>query len=230
MILSFGLILLNKSIFERARFPILMTCYHLTLATIMTQILAHASTWLDGRYAVKMDLRLYLKTIVPIGLLYSLSLVCSNLTYLYLSLAFMQMLKGTAPIAVFLALCSLRLIPPTLRILLNLSVIVFGIVLASVGEIKFQMIGFLFQMGGVVFEAYRLALTQKLLGDEKLKMDPLVSLYYFAPCCVAFNFAIGMATEWKDGVEWDALASVGWPTLLLNGIVAMALNFASVLL
>ena len=85
-------------------------------------------------------------------------------------------------------------------------------------------------MGGVVFEAYRLAFTQKLLGDEKLKMDPLVSLYYFAPCCVAFNCAMGFATEWRNGIDWDALGSVGWPTLLLNGIVAMALNFASVLL
>lgn len=37
--------------------------------------------------------RVYLRAIVPIGLLFSLSLICGNLTYLYLSVAFIQMLK-----------------------------------------------------------------------------------------------------------------------------------------
>ena len=59
----------------------------------MTQILARTTTLLDGRHAVKMTGRVYLRAIVPIGVLYSLSLVCSNQTYLYLSVAFIQMLK-----------------------------------------------------------------------------------------------------------------------------------------
>lgn len=37
--------------------------------------------------------RIYLRAIVPIGVLYSASLVCSNQVYLYLSVAFIQMLK-----------------------------------------------------------------------------------------------------------------------------------------
>lgn len=37
--------------------------------------------------------RVYLRAIVPIGFFYSLSLICGNLTYLYLSVAFIQMLK-----------------------------------------------------------------------------------------------------------------------------------------
>jgi hypothetical protein len=59
----------------------------------MTQILARTTTLLDGRKTVKMTGRVYLRAIVPIGVLYSLSLVCSNQTYLYLSVAFIQMLK-----------------------------------------------------------------------------------------------------------------------------------------
>lgn len=37
--------------------------------------------------------RVYLRAIVPIGAFFSLSLICGNLTYLYLSVAFIQMLK-----------------------------------------------------------------------------------------------------------------------------------------
>ncbi|KAL8783891.1 MAG: hypothetical protein Q9213_004309 [Squamulea squamosa] len=134
----------------------------------MTQILGRTSSLLNGRHTVLMTPRFYLQAIVPIGVLYSLSLVCSNLPYLYLSVAFIQMLKGTAPIAVLFALSSLRLESPNLSKLLNLSIIVFGIVLASLGEIQFQITGFLYQMSAVVFEAYRLAFIQKLLKDDKL--------------------------------------------------------------
>lgn len=59
----------------------------------MTQIMAKTTTMLDGRKSVKMTGRVYLRAIVPIGATYSLSLMCGNLTYLYLSVAFIQMLK-----------------------------------------------------------------------------------------------------------------------------------------
>jgi hypothetical protein len=59
----------------------------------MTQVLARTTTLLDGRKTVKMNGRIYLRAIVPIGLFFSLSLICGNVTYLYLSVAFIQMLK-----------------------------------------------------------------------------------------------------------------------------------------
>lgn len=40
-----------------------------------------------------MDARMYCRTILPIGLLYCGSLVCSNVVYLYLNISFIQMLK-----------------------------------------------------------------------------------------------------------------------------------------
>ena len=59
----------------------------------MTQILGCTSSLLDGRHTAQMKTRGYIHAIVPIGLLYSVSLVCSNRVYLYLSVAFAQMLK-----------------------------------------------------------------------------------------------------------------------------------------
>src|SRR3954447_9764381 len=59
----------------------------------MTQILARYTTFLDGRKTVKMTGRVYLRAIVPIGFFFSLSLIAGNLTYLYLSVVFIQMLK-----------------------------------------------------------------------------------------------------------------------------------------
>lgn len=48
---------------------------------------------LDGRKTVKMTGQVYVRAILPIGFLFSLSLIFGNLTYLYLSVAFIQMLK-----------------------------------------------------------------------------------------------------------------------------------------
>lgn len=59
----------------------------------MTQIMSRTTTLLDGRKNVKMTGRIYLRAIVPIGAFFSLSLICGNITYLYLGVAFIQMLK-----------------------------------------------------------------------------------------------------------------------------------------
>ena len=70
-----------------------MTTYHLALATVLTQIMARSTSVLDGRHKIKMTPQVYFRAIVPIGVTFSLSLICGNLTYLYLSVAFIQMLK-----------------------------------------------------------------------------------------------------------------------------------------
>ena len=70
---------------------------------------------------------------------------------------------------------------PNMKLLGNVSIIVLGIIIASYGEIAFVLIGVIFQACGIVFESIRLVLVQKLLSSAEYKMDPLVSLYYFAP-------------------------------------------------
>lgn len=70
---------------------------------------------------------------------------------------------------------------PTAVVLGKVLLIVAGVIVASYGEIDFMIIGFTFQMAGITAEAIRLVLVEKLLRD--FKMDPLVSLYYFAPVC-----------------------------------------------
>jgi hypothetical protein len=93
--LSSSVILFNKWILHTLGFPfpIFLTTWHLLFATIATQIMARTTTLLDGRKKVKMTGRLYLRAIVPIGFFFSLSLICGNVAYLTLSVAFIQMLK-----------------------------------------------------------------------------------------------------------------------------------------
>ncbi|TAQ90641.1 hypothetical protein B7494_g1061 [Chlorociboria aeruginascens] len=224
-------ILFNKYILDNAgfHFPAILTCWHMVVATLITQLLARASTILDNRKAVKMSGRMYLRAIVPIGILYSASLVCSNQTYLYLSVAFIQMLKAAAPISVLLTTWIFGIANPKLKVLFNILIIVFGITLSSLGEIKFLWIGFFFQLGGIISESMRLVLIQILLSGEGQKMDPLVSLYYYAPVCAVMNFIVAVATE-SGRFEMKDVEVVGGGLLILNALVAFALNVASVFL
>lgn len=59
----------------------------------MTQLLAHTTTLLDSRHSLKMNKEVYIRAIFPIGFFFSLSLIFGNKAYLYLSVAFIQMLK-----------------------------------------------------------------------------------------------------------------------------------------
>ncbi|KAI5301596.1 hypothetical protein KEM56_001566 [Ascosphaera pollenicola] len=229
--MSSSVILFNKYLLDAKQklFPIFLTSWHLGFATIMTQLLARTTNLLDGRKKVKMTGRVYLRAIVPIGFFFSLSLICGNKTYMYLSVSFIQMLKATTPVAVLLTTWTLGLAPPNMRILLNVSVIVAGVIIASIGEIHFVLLGFIYQIGGICFEATRLVMVQRLLSSPEYKMDPLVSLYYFAPICAILNGIVALIVEVPD-MSFDNFQRVGAATLLLNAIVAFLLNVAVVFL
>ena len=171
----------------------------------------------------------YTRAIAPIGFFFSLSLICGNKAYLYLSVAFIQMLKATTPVFVLFATWALSLEAPNYKILANVSVIVLGVMIASWGEIAFNMTGFVYQILGIGFEATRLVMVQRLLSAKEYKMDPLVSLYYFAPVCAVMNFLIFLGVE-AGTVTWADIERTGIITLILNAAVAFALNVSVVFL
>lgn len=118
---------------------------------------------------------------------------------------------------------------PTPTAILKVLVIVFGVMVASVGEIRISWLGVWFQIAGLVFEAMRLVMIQVLLSDGGEKMDPLVSLYYFAPVCGAMNLVMVWFTEMAS-FEFADFVRVGPLILIFNAMVAFCLNVASVFL
>lgn len=83
-------------------------------------------------------------------------------------------------------------------------------------------------MSAVGFEAVRLVMTQVLLSGDQ-KMDPLVSLYYYAPVCAIMNFVLVYFTEMPT-FNMDDFVRVGPTILIINASVAFLLNLASLFL
>lgn len=123
----------------------------------------------------------------------------------------------------------MRVAEPNMKTLANVSMIVVGVIIASFGEIQFVLIGFIFQILGIVFEAIRLTMVQRLLSGSEFKMDPLVSLYYFAPACAIFNGVIALMLE-APKMSLADFERVGYFALLANAFVAFGLNVSVVFL
>ncbi|KAK8055925.1 hypothetical protein PG993_001152 [Apiospora rasikravindrae] len=225
-------IIFNKWLLDTAGFPIILTTLHLITATVLTQVLARFTPLLNSRHSVPLTGRIYLRAILPIGMLYTASLVCSNLSYLFLSVSFLQMLKAFAPATTLLISWGMGITSPQMTVFYNVLVIVFGVLVSSLAETQFNWLGFVFALGGTLAESMRLLLIEVLLKREAgdgVRMDPLVGLYYYAPVCAVLNGVVSLFTE-VPHFNWADLERVGVPTLGLNCLIAFMLNVASVFL
>jgi len=226
--LSSSVIIYNSYLYKSLEFkyPVFLVTWHLTFATIGTRVLQRTTHLLDGAKDVQLTKEMFIRSILPIGLLFSGSLILSNSAYLYLSVSYIQMLKAFTAVAILLISWAFRISEPNRKLGMIVLMISAGVALTSQGELEFDMFGFLIQASAVVFEASRLVMIQILLHG--LKMDPLVSLHYYAPVCAVINLLIIPFTE---GLEpFRALGNVGPAILFSNAAVAFCLNIAAVYL
>ncbi|KAF3947547.1 hypothetical protein CMV_026335 [Castanea mollissima] len=100
---SSSLIVYNKYILDRKLynwpFPISLTMIHMSFCSFLAYLLVKVFKVVELPSTMTRDL--YLKYVVPIGALYSLSLWFSNSTYIYLSVSFIQMLKALMSFVVY---------------------------------------------------------------------------------------------------------------------------------
>jgi drug/metabolite transporter (DMT)-like permease len=178
---------------------------------------------------VSMSRDVYLKSVVPIGALYSLSLWLSNSAYIYLSVSFIQMLKALMPVAVYSIGVLLKKENFKSNTMANMISISVGVGIAAYGEARFDTWGVFLQLGAVAFEATRLVMIQILLTSKGITLNPITSLYYVAPCCLAF-----LSIPWIF-VEYPVLkesSSFHFDFVIFgtNSLCAFALNLAVFLL
>jgi hypothetical protein len=95
IVLSSSVIIYNNYLYNTLAFPypVFTVTWHLFFAAIGTRILQRTTHLLDGAKEVRMDMSTFVRRILPIGLLFSGSLILSNTAYLYLSVSYIQMLK-----------------------------------------------------------------------------------------------------------------------------------------
>ncbi|KAG6411226.1 hypothetical protein SASPL_129304 [Salvia splendens] len=228
--LSFMVIIYNKYILDRKLYnwpyPISLTMIHMAFCSSLAFLLVRVFKAVDP---VTMSWDLYLKSVVPIGLLYSLSLWLSNSAYIFLSVSFIQMLKALMPVAVYTIGVLLKKDAYKSETMTNMISISIGVGIAAYGEAKFDSWGVLLQLGAVVFEATRLVMIQILLTSKGITLNPITSLYYVAPCCLAFLFIPWIFVEFPILKE-NSSFHFDYVIFGSNSLCAFALNLAVFLL
>ncbi|KAG6793803.1 hypothetical protein POTOM_003026 [Populus tomentosa] len=202
--LSSGQIFFNKWVLSSKEinfpYPLGLTLLHMVFSSVLCFVLTKVMRVEEG-----MTLEIYTTSVIPIGATFAMTLWLGNTAYLYISVAFAQMLKAIMPVAVFILGVAAGLEMMSCRMLLIMSVISFGVLVASYGEININWIGVVYQMGGVVGEALRLIFMEILVKRKGLKLNPISVMYYVSPCrqfCFPV-YSLDLSGEIKDGSTWD---------------------------
>ncbi|KAK9149660.1 hypothetical protein Scep_008417 [Stephania cephalantha] len=228
--LSFTVIVYNKYILDKKMynwpFPISLTMIHMAFCSSLAFLLVRVFNLVEP---VSMSRDLYVSSVVPIGALYSLSLWFSNSAYIYLSVSFIQMLKALMPVAVYSIGVLLKKESFKSNTMINMLSISFGVGIAAYGEARFDSWGVILQLGAVAFEATRLVLIQILLTSKGISLNPITSLYYVAPCCLAFLFVPWVIVEFPVLRESSSF-HFDFVIFGTNSFCAFALNLAVFLL
>lgn len=225
ILLSSGVILYNKWVLSPKYFnfplPITLTMIHMGFSAAVAFILIRVFKVVSP---VKMTFEIYATCVIPISAFFAASLWFGNTAYLFISVAFIQMLKALMPVATFVmaVLCGTDKLRCDL--FLNMLLVSFGVVISSYGEIHFNVVGTVYQVTGIFAEALRLVLTQVLLQKKGLTLNPITSLYYIAPCSFVFLFVPWYLLE-MPGIEVSQIQFNFW-IFFSNALCALALNFS----
>jgi hypothetical protein len=225
--LSATVIMFNKWVLSYSGFPypVALTIWHMAFCSA----LAFTIVKLGFVEPIGMSTETYLKAVVPIGGCYAGTLWLGNAAYLYLSVSFIQMLKALMPVAVFMVGCVFGTEKYQWNTFGNMIVVSIGVAIASFGEINFVPIGVFLQLASICTESTRLVLVQILLQRRGLKLNPITTLYYIAPCCFMFLLLPFFMIELPK-IRNDPSVNLDPVVFFSNAAAAFALNMAVFLL
>jgi len=155
--------------------------------------------------------------------------VLGQFPYLYLTVAFIQMLKSFSPAYMVVLLYVLRIEYPSRRTVLIVLGLCLSAALASAGEVNFHLVGILFMVSASISDAMRLVLSQWLL--KNLKLNPIEALYYTSPitclwlvAALAFEWpSLARERGWRIGAEHPLM-------LMASGVSGFFVNITGSLL
>ncbi|XP_027930579.1 probable sugar phosphate/phosphate translocator At3g14410 [Vigna unguiculata] len=225
--LSSGQIFFNKWVLSSKEinfpYPLGLTLLHMVFSSVLCFSLTKILKVMKVDQGMTPEV--YLTSVVPIGAMFAMTLWLGNTAYLYISVAFAQMLKAVMPVAVFVLGVAVGLEVMSCRMLLIMSVISFGVLVASYGEININWVGVVYQMGGVVGEALRLIFMEIFVKRKGLKLNPISVMYYVSPCS-----AICLFLPWifLEKSKMDEHGPWNFPPILLilNCLCTFALNLS----
>ena len=230
ILLSSTIILFNKWILstKKFHFPLTIVIMHMVFVGVCAQVYRR----LGLSETPNISWRDYIVRFLPIAAFFAASLGFGNAAYLYISVAFVQMLKASTPICVLLCSFGFGLETPSIRLFVYIVIIAAGVATACYGQIEVSWIGVILQMAAVVVEAFRLCLVNIALTSRGIKLSSITFLSVVAPLCALVLLPLWAYFEAPAVLHnnFAPIRHVGFPTLFANASVAFLLNIATMAL
>jgi hypothetical protein len=220
-------ILLNKYLMKDLGFgyPVAITA----LGQIVTALFASCAVYCWG-VSIENGRQENWLNFAALGGASALALVLGQYPYLYLTVAFIQMLKAFSPALMVALLLFLGIEYPSKRVMMCTAGLCVFTAIASAGEAHFHLGGVLLMAAASLMDALRLVLAQKLLQNAKL--GPIEALYYNAPFALLWMIPASLVLEAPDVARTGALSIVATNPLVFAGasLAGCLVNIASFLL
>lgn len=243
MAISTGLLGFNKYLMHVDRFPfaIFLGLLHMSASFGFNAVLFWLSpkffpSLSDPEQNVSIDSGLVLNVLLPIAGCFAAQLVLSNVAFMHSSIAFLQMMKESNVVVVYLISLALALEKFDRRRATVLVFILGATALTIHGEARLSHTGLTLQGVSVLCESMKLTLQSYTLSASGRRLDALTYVMLLAPlvflvlsvsaavlgvCWPSRPVAL-MLPSWQDIVEYRSL-------LVANGCLAFAMNISHAL-
>jgi len=241
--ISYLLIAFNKYLMTDGGFPYaaaLGAIHGITCTTLAGILLilkpSLFPTLMDPEKRALIDRRFMLTAMLPICLCFTVEIILGNQAYKYLSLAFLQMLKETNVVLVYLMALAAGMEKFTWtnwKLLMCICMASFG---TMKGELHFTWIGFSIQMLCCVTGSFKITLQGVLLNSQGMKFDALSYIILVMPICAFIQLSFLGTSALMGGpggmdfmpVPTMAVIASKWHLLVPNALLAFTLNVTAV--
>lgn len=191
--LSSAVVLSNKWLLNPNRFPFPVTLgfLHMLFCSCVGLFAVHLQ-WVPAQ---NVPWTVLMQTCLPVAVLGATGLIFANASFLFLSIAYAQMLKANMPVLIYIVGCMFRTHKfdwPTTGIMF---IIGFGVATSSAGEMHSSGLGMVFILLSMLAEAFRMTILQTVMQQADLHIDPINALYYITPASAMCLMPVVLITE-----------------------------------
>lgn len=220
--LSSGIILFNKWLLSPRRFPypVTLAFWHMLFCSAVGLIAVQCKCVPRQNVSWTTCIRICL----PVAALGAAGLTLGNAAFLYLSVAFAQMLKANMPVIMFVVGCLFRTHKFSWETCGIMVIIGAGVAASSLGELQFSGLGATFMLGAMLSEAFKMILLQTMMQRTDLQINPVNALYYVMPASTACLLPFVLVLEAQDVFKALPIVLPQSPALIGSAIAACLLN------
>ncbi|WCJ44634.1 golgi nucleotide sugar transporter 5 [Euphorbia peplus] len=219
-------IIMNKWIFQKLdfKFPLTVSCIHFICSSIGAYIVIKV---LKVKPLIVVDPEDRWRRIFPMSFVFCINIVLGNVSLRYIPVSFMQTIKSFTPATTVVLQWLVWRKYFDWRIWAALVPIVGGILLTSVTELSFNMLGFCAALFGCLATSTKTILAESLLHGYKF--DSINTVYYMAPFATMILGLPALLLEGNGVLEWFSTHDSVMPAMVIifiSGVLAFCLNFS----